>query len=109
MFTFHRKPLLSHLFVGVTSLVLTLSFYNGNNPTASGLDGLFVHSLKQAALAVLYGTATFTASNTTSIRKENYICQDPPYTTQIFSFFPLLVYMENFVTEAERKYLMDLA
>lgn len=36
-------------------------------------------------------------------------CTNPSYNARIFSFSPLVIYIENFVTEAERAYLIEIA
>lgn len=39
----------------------------------------------------------------------DYECTHPPYKSHLLSKSPLVIYIENFVTAAERVHLQDLA
>ncbi|KAF2111302.1 hypothetical protein BDV96DRAFT_635016 [Lophiotrema nucula] len=47
----------------------------------------------------------FTSSNTTV--QESFVCAHPSYTSRIVSYDPLIIHLENFITPAEREYLIN--
>ena len=57
----------------------------------------------------LMSTATTSSATRNTTGNNPWLCRDPPYTVRIFSFFPLVIYIENFLTKAERTHLLDLA
>lgn len=59
-------------------------------------------------LAVMAGVAA--AGDDAAQKKLNvYDCTHPPYKSHLLSKSPLVIYMENFVTDAERLHLQELA
>lgn len=59
-------------------------------------------------MAVSMGVAS--AGNDAAQKKLNgYECTHPPYKSHLLSKSPLVIYIENFVTDAERLHLQELA
>lgn len=61
-----------------------------------------------AVMAVGMGIAS--AGDDAAQKKLNgYECTHPPYKSRLLSKSPLVIYIENFVTDAERLHLQELA
>ena len=52
---------------------------------------------------------TLRPSNLWAAFQPAYVCEDPKYSVRILSYDPLMIYLENFITENERRHLLTLA
>jgi len=61
------------------------------------------------AVATAHGVVAGDSNNDQSVLtnsdESDYVCQHPPYTAQIISTSPLIIYLYNFTTPDERKHL----
>lgn len=65
----------------------------------------FLHWMAVAAV----GMSIASAGDASQKKLDDYECTHPPYKSHLLSKSPLVIYIEDFVTDAERLHLQNIA
>ena len=97
-----------HLAVAFIPTLLSVLYLRSNS-----LPGMLDISNLRGSVSSLYSTARTNITNVNPFNQlaEQYAqaCPEVSYKTRIFSLDPLIIYVENYITAAEREYIIHLA